>query len=570
MNNTLKNILFLLLFFLLTNCSTTKEIASFKSGNKFGYKTLDGEIIVKPEFDVVGSFENGFAQVEEGNKWGFINEKGKLVSELKYENDGWFSKEGIAHVKLNGLYGFIDKTGKEIIPFVYEDTWGFNDGIAMVKKNGLWGFIDTKGTIVIPIEYTDFKYNRWSEGVIGACKNQKWGFIDRNNKIVIPFDYTDVGVFSEGLALASESYEKWGYIDHNNNKVIPFIYENPDFCGFDSPGFVNGIAQVRLNNKSGYVNKKNEIVIPLKYYCIQTFYNGYAFAEVDSGAQTLGGWDNKVFQYGYVASSGKEYFKDYKDLKTYDWKVGSAPKELPDFSDTLIFPPKVKEENYSYGVYEPISFAVSKDSTGKEMYDTVFDPNTPPPIKPEVKKEEPLQKEEKWTLTKILNNALNAFTEEPKTYADLNRIKEIAIGYGLMLDAGNYGDFMYSTDRWDIFKKETIYKIIATESLRKTAWNWAAPYYKKAFQTMHPFHQQAYKSVASYLKNYINSYDLKKVNRFLKRDEKKFAFYDSNGKYDPCRKLSSFVDRLIIVHKALSVEDAKVWINKISDEVLSW
>ena len=49
----------------------------------------------------------------------------------------------------NGWWGYVDKTGKEVIPFVYEDARYFNkDGKAKVKLNGETFFIDVKGNRV--------------------------------------------------------------------------------------------------------------------------------------------------------------------------------------------------------------------------------------------------------------------------------------------------------------------------------------------------------------------------------------------------------------------------------------
>jgi hypothetical protein len=55
------------------------------------------------------------------------------------DDDIWFIRE-------NGKFGFIDRTGKIIIPCVYENTWGFTEGLAGVKFNGKLGFIDKTGT----------------------------------------------------------------------------------------------------------------------------------------------------------------------------------------------------------------------------------------------------------------------------------------------------------------------------------------------------------------------------------------------------------------------------------------
>lgn len=50
---------------------------------------------------------------------------------------------------MEGKCGFIDQTGKEIIPFIYDDARYFNkDGKAKVKLNGETFFIDVKGNRV--------------------------------------------------------------------------------------------------------------------------------------------------------------------------------------------------------------------------------------------------------------------------------------------------------------------------------------------------------------------------------------------------------------------------------------
>jgi len=41
----------------------------------------------------------------------------------------------LARVKLNGKWGFIDKTGKEIVPPKYDYAWDFQESLARVKLN---------------------------------------------------------------------------------------------------------------------------------------------------------------------------------------------------------------------------------------------------------------------------------------------------------------------------------------------------------------------------------------------------------------------------------------------------
>ena len=57
-----------------------------------------------------------------------INQGNSVIS-LKYDDNGSFS-EGLALVKLKGKLGFIDKTGKLIIPLKYDAAFAFENDLA--------------------------------------------------------------------------------------------------------------------------------------------------------------------------------------------------------------------------------------------------------------------------------------------------------------------------------------------------------------------------------------------------------------------------------------------------------
>ena len=58
--------------------------------------------------------------------------------------------EGLARVKLNDKFGFIDKTGKEVIPIKYDDAYSFSEiSLALVTINNKSFYINPKGECVI-------------------------------------------------------------------------------------------------------------------------------------------------------------------------------------------------------------------------------------------------------------------------------------------------------------------------------------------------------------------------------------------------------------------------------------
>ena len=46
----------------------------------------------------------------------------------------------------NGRWGFLDTaTGEEVVPFIYDYAHAFSVGLALVRQNGWWGYVDKTG-----------------------------------------------------------------------------------------------------------------------------------------------------------------------------------------------------------------------------------------------------------------------------------------------------------------------------------------------------------------------------------------------------------------------------------------
>ncbi len=166
-------------------------------------------------------------------------------------------------------YGFIDETGKEVIPCIYDDADSFSGGLANVKKDGKWGYIDKLGKEVIPCIYG--WADSFSEGLASVKKDGKWGYIDKLGKEVIPGIYGWADSFSEGLA-SVEKDGKWGYIDKTGKEVIPCVY-------YRIGSFSEGLASVKKDGKYGYIDKLGKEVIPCIYDGAGSFSEGLARVE---------------------------------------------------------------------------------------------------------------------------------------------------------------------------------------------------------------------------------------------------------------------------------------------------
>jgi serine/threonine protein kinase len=137
-------------------------------------------------------------------KYGFRNEFKRVVIEPKYEDAQLsFLNNKLAAVKLNGKWGYIDRSGKEVIPFKFDEAWFFSQGLAAVKSNDKWGFIDENGVLVIPYKYSMGAFFE-SDGYAKVYFNNKRLRIDKNG------NETDLGA-----------------VDHSNTNPNISTYNTP-------------------------------------------------------------------------------------------------------------------------------------------------------------------------------------------------------------------------------------------------------------------------------------------------------------------------------------------------------
>jgi hypothetical protein len=87
--------------------------------------------------------------------------------------------------------------GENIFDKVFEDAYGFSDGLAAVKKDGLWGFIDKTGNMVIKNQLDQVK--SFNESFAAVEKKDEWGLIDNSGEFVSDFQYDCINDFHEGF-----------------------------------------------------------------------------------------------------------------------------------------------------------------------------------------------------------------------------------------------------------------------------------------------------------------------------------------------------------------------------------
>ena len=132
-------------------------------------------------------------------------------------------------IAVNEVHGggyFVDSKGKRLFDKQFEGVGPFSEGLARVKQNGKWGYVNLKGEVVIPCVYDWGLADRaeFSEGLACVRKNWRYGYINAEGEQVIPCIYDEADQFSEGHALVKQ-HKKYGFVNVKGEEVIPCIYE---------------------------------------------------------------------------------------------------------------------------------------------------------------------------------------------------------------------------------------------------------------------------------------------------------------------------------------------------------
>lgn len=252
------------------------------------------------------------------NKCGFIDKFGNEIIPPMYEY-GTHSTEGLAVVRQNGAYGFIDSNNDIVVPFCHEDvnnvreksffswgrgffnldnncffeckekdiiTSGFHENFACMTRppdmttnrqisTPTCGLISRTGDWIIAPQTEYCFYQEVSQRLLATSMRLEngtmlSGFLNTYGEIAIPFIFTEVRSFSEDLAPVREAGPngKCGYINQKGNYVI-----SPKFN--DAWEFSEGLAAAAITRKTtkiGFIDKNGDYVIPPQFNKVEKFH----------------------------------------------------------------------------------------------------------------------------------------------------------------------------------------------------------------------------------------------------------------------------------------------------------
>lgn len=337
---------------------------------KWGYLDTSGRVVVEPIYDDVRDMTKNLVAANLKGKWGFIDKNGSTIIGHDYKqvldfnsegdrvfvqdfNNGWLLLDGLGKVvdslkydtykkfvddlcavSKNGLWGIINKSGKEIISPSFLFLEIINDDYIISKKYDKYQLINNKGESLSDLTFdritiagekvlrlkengqyffSDYDLKRRSQmfdrlslfngdGAVGRV-NGKTYLIDEEYIIIVELPYKKVQSAGEGK-WKYKSDERWGLLDAKGDKLTDpdyfllnqyqedfILYSTSDdnwgyldnegeiFIGANFPiawEYKNGFARFMHRKGIGFINKSKEIVIDKRMYEVRDFYNGLA------------------------------------------------------------------------------------------------------------------------------------------------------------------------------------------------------------------------------------------------------------------------------------------------------
>jgi len=195
---------------------------------KYGFEDFDKNVIISATFDYVFPFSSGVAAVKKDGKWGYINSSGKALTDFSFDNAGSFN--GFLAIVKKGEESFlIDLSFKKIMKLDAK----YNIRELSSELAVLEGFLPNKpsflisksGSVLVDEKRNYYKIYGESDGLIRVMKNNdglsSFGFINIKGEEIIPSIYEIANDFVHGLATV-KTEKGWSVIDSKGKLLIPF------------------------------------------------------------------------------------------------------------------------------------------------------------------------------------------------------------------------------------------------------------------------------------------------------------------------------------------------------------
>ncbi len=228
----------------------------------------------------IGPFVSGFAWIAKGTEIGVMDDRGRLILPLEYKaiatepvSDGPLS-DGVFLVRKSDSWVLLSPSGEELKNLgIYQEIKAFSEGFAPAKRGDAWGFIDKTGAEVIPFIYGGASC--FSEGLAAVWKADASfhaGYVDKNGKEPFGLPYAGSEAFREGFAIVQGNSKE--YLINKSGKPL----EQKGFAKLHPTS--DGVARFEEDGKTGYFDARPARRMDVSYDKGADFHSGFALVSM--------------------------------------------------------------------------------------------------------------------------------------------------------------------------------------------------------------------------------------------------------------------------------------------------
>lgn len=238
---------------------------------KFGILSENLMFKTEPVYRRVGALQGGYAVfTARSNQFAIVNMSGQQITGFEFEYsrdltifDGTFTL--LKTTDAGNKYGMIDTLGNTIIPFIYDKIHPFRKDIAIVELNKKLGIADRTGNVRGEIVYDQMIWMDTNK--IQVKIDNRTGYINRNGVVVAPLKHTGFESLDPKFIHFTGAHESRWIVNSITNDTLYILDEKH----FGKQGF----ARVIRGGKTGMIDRKGNLVLPMEYDLIQPFKNGF-------------------------------------------------------------------------------------------------------------------------------------------------------------------------------------------------------------------------------------------------------------------------------------------------------
>ena len=245
----------------------------------------------------IGDFQNQLVRVCMGGEFSHTNDEDYAIGESseikKYIQNltSVYIPKSKEHLSITGgEWTLVDiKTGKRYQEKKYNFISKIHQGNAIVKKNSRWGVVRGYRTLI------DFKYNHIEaldekqQTYAAEFRRSKYGLLSAEGEYLTDIAYTSMKESTEQTLLA-EYNNRRGYFDQEGSCIAKTQYVKIG-------QFHDGLAYAKLERgKYGYLNKKEEWVIPPAYYHCGNFNKGITWVQEKGNYKIINAQNKTLYE----------------------------------------------------------------------------------------------------------------------------------------------------------------------------------------------------------------------------------------------------------------------------------